>query len=136
MPSKSSLRRALNTRKKLLTKAARKGVTAANKILVRAAKAKAPTATKALRKNLGQKVKQYRKGTVVLGIVGPRIGPAVVATVKGAPVVRDPVRYAPAVEKGHGTYRGAQFIRGAMREQERAIEAAMAKAVSEVLDAP
>jgi hypothetical protein len=129
----NSLAQAIKEQKKRATKAARKGVTYGNKILVRAAKRRTPVETKALQKNLGQKVKQYHKGIVVIGIVGPRIGPAVVVTVEGEPVARDPVRYAAAVEKGHGTYRGAQMIRGAMQEEKQTILAAVAQGVSEVM---
>ena len=57
---------------KAARKAARAGVDDATKIVLAAVKGKVPTDTKALKKSLGRKVKTYKRGAVVYGVVGPR----------------------------------------------------------------
>jgi len=61
--------------KKVRKKILRKAIGAANKIVLKAAKAKVRKgATGLLKKSLGSRIKVYRQGGVVVGIVGPRSG--------------------------------------------------------------
>lgn len=58
--------------KKAARKGIRRGVTDGAQAVTRAAKANAPVDTKALKKALGYRVKSYRGGAAVVGVVGAR----------------------------------------------------------------
>lgn len=83
--------------RKAARKAIRKGVNEATKIVTADAKANVPRKTGLLRKSIGRRVRSYRGGSVISGIVGPRSGFA--TTLANGKKV-NPAKYAHLVEFG------------------------------------
>ena len=98
--------------KRLLRKAIGNGTRA----ILRAAKSQAPTRTSLLRKSLGRKVKAYRGGIAVAGIVGARLGFRQVrgegkrGKRAGKTLYADPVKYEHLVELGTVRSRAQAFL--------------------------
>lgn len=82
---------------KRATAAVRKGVDKATQMVSADAKTRVPKRTRQLRKAIGRRVRKYRAGAVVVGLVGPRRGFRIVLP-NGKTV--DPVKYAHLVEFG------------------------------------
>jgi HK97 gp10 family phage protein len=59
--------------KKAARKGIRKGINDGTKLLVQSARAYVPVDTKALKKAIGRRVKGYRSGKFVIGVVGARM---------------------------------------------------------------
>lgn len=83
--------------RKASRKAIRKGVNEATKLVAADAKANVPKRTGLLKKSIGRRVRSYRGGTIISGIVGPRSGFA--TTLKNGKKV-NPAKYAHLVEFG------------------------------------
>jgi len=95
--------------KKVARKALRQAVNQATAPILKDAKAKVPTDTKSLKKALGKKVKSYRSGIVIVGVVGVRKDKKgkpekhkrkVGEKKSGEAKYRNPVHYAHLVEFG------------------------------------
>lgn len=101
--------------KKVAKKALRDGVQESTKPILKDAKAKVRVDTKLLKKSLGRKVKSYKGGEVIAGIVGVRKGTKgkkgnrtrtdkfrvqVGTDAKGKAIYMDPIKYAHLVEFG------------------------------------
>lgn len=82
--------------RKIARKALQDGINEATKDVLASAKSLVPRRSGQLRKSLGRKVKSYRGGAVVVGIVGPRKGFRV--EYRGKMI--DPAKYAHLVEYG------------------------------------
>ena len=82
--------------RKVARKALKAGINDGTKAVLWDAKARTPRRTGLLRKSLGRKVKSYRGGAVIVGVIGPRRGFRMV--IDGKPV--NPVKYAHLVEYG------------------------------------
>lgn len=83
--------------RKAARKAIRFGVNEATKFVAADAKANVPKGTGLLKKSIGRRVRSYRGGTVISGIVGPRSGFAI--TLPNGKKV-NPAKYAHLVEFG------------------------------------
>lgn len=119
--------------KKVRKKAVRTGVAKAGRLLARAAKANSPQGgTGQLKRSIGSKVKTYPSG-VVVAIVGPRKGFAVVDA-KGKK--HDPANIAHLVEFGHAGPHPAPahpFLRPAFDTSKGACLQAIADEIAAVL---
>lgn len=82
--------------RKVARKAIRDGINEATREVLATAKSLVPKRSGQLRKSLGRKVKSYRGGAVIVGIVGPRKGFRVMYRGKWI----DPAKYAHLVEYG------------------------------------
>jgi HK97 gp10 family phage protein len=82
--------------RKIARKALKAGINEVSKAVLWDAKSLVPKRTGLLRKSLGRKIKSYRNGAVIVGIIGPRKGFRLV--INGVPV--NPVKYAHLVEFG------------------------------------
>lgn len=82
--------------RKVARKALKAGVNEVTKNVLWDAKSLVPKRTGLLRKSLGRKVKSYRGGAIIVGIIGPRRGFRTVYN--GVPI--NPVKYAHLVEYG------------------------------------
>jgi HK97 gp10 family phage protein len=88
--------------RKASRKAIKKGVNEATKLVTADAKANVPRKTGLLKKSIGRRVRSYRGGTVISGIVGPRSG---FATVLASGKKVNPAKYAHLVEFGRKAVR-------------------------------
>lgn len=109
---------------KVARKATRAGINEITTVVLKDAKARVPKRSGQLRKSLGRKVKGYRRGEIVSGIVGPRRGFRVV--IGGVAV--NPVNYAHLVEFGRGVSRAGQ--RSVIRSGRRTTEKTQSKVLS------
>ena len=95
--------------KKVQKKTLNKAIAAGNRIILGAAKARVRRRTGMLARALGQRVKIYRSGGVVVGITGPRTGYVKTRTGRKATALAKrfaaagvkPTKYAHLVEQGH-----------------------------------
>jgi HK97 gp10 family phage protein len=112
--------------KKMRTEIASEAVTTALVPMVNEARALAGKSrdTGALQESIGVKVKPYKRGAVIFGIVGPRRGfKKPDPSGKG---FRDPVKYAHLVEYGHHTKAASGKFGGAKKREKITAETATA----------
>lgn len=109
---------------KAARRATRAGINEITKLVLADARARVPRRSGQLKKSLGRRVRGYRRGEVVSGIVGPRRGFRVV--IGGVAV--NPVKYAHLVEFGRGVSRAGQ--RSVIRSGRRVTEKTQSKVLS------
>lgn len=129
--------------KRVKTSVLRKGMTAGLGPVLKTAKSKCPVRdpdprykSGLLKKSLGKKVKQYRSGSIVVGMVGARHGfRRVTTTADGGEVAQDPTKYDHLVEFGTRHSQPKSFLRAAGDSSKEQFRSAMAAKMNEAIAA-